>query len=403
MSSTLVLESSLKGARSTCRRRSAKSAARDDSAARRAARGQRPSGRGHRRSVSYGRALQVGGASPAAGQRHAASTARSWCSGAPPGEPRRSRAERPGIWVRGELPVLNVDDWLALARSRRCLGGRRRPAMTMPSRSAASTSTSARSRCSAAASTISRSPRAARTRTGSSSCAAATSPAPPPGRRPAATRRTDASSRACRASRCRPRASCRRGAARTSRRTTKAASGADRPVAGARHRRRQLRVEGPRSRASSSSSRSRAAPSGGSRSSRCRTTPAGSTPTARGADSGRQQQTKLDVALDVKDAGAFLARFGYPDAIKGAPTKIRGQLAWAGSPAEFDYPTLAGALTVDGRARAASRRSSPGSASCSACCRCSRCRGASRSISRTSSARASRSTRSPATSASPTA
>jgi len=43
---------------------------------------------------------------------------------------------------------------------------------------------------------------------------------------------------------------------------------------------------------------------------------------------------------------------GYPDAIKGAPTVIRGQLAWSGSPAEFDYPTLTGSIRVDvGRGR----------------------------------------------------
>ena len=61
---------------------------------------------------------------------------------------------------------------------------------------------------------------------------------------------------------------------------------------------------------------------------------------------GRQQQTKIDASLDVKDAGAFLARFGYPDAIKGAPTTLKGQLAWSGSPTEFDYPTLSGAFRI---------------------------------------------------------
>jgi uncharacterized protein (TIGR02099 family) len=62
---------------------------------------------------------------------------------------------------------------------------------------------------------------------------------------------------------------------------------------------------------------------------------------------GRQQQTKLDASFDTKDAGAFLGRMGYPDAIKGAPTTIRGQLAWSGSPTEFDYPTLTGTLRLD--------------------------------------------------------
>jgi uncharacterized protein (TIGR02099 family) len=62
---------------------------------------------------------------------------------------------------------------------------------------------------------------------------------------------------------------------------------------------------------------------------------------------GREQQTRLDVALDVKDAAAYLARFGLPDAVRGAPTKIEGQLAWNGSPDDFDYPTLNGTFKVN--------------------------------------------------------
>ena len=90
---------------------------------------------------------------------------------------------------------------------------------------------------------------------------------------------------------------------------------------------------------------------------------------------GRQQQTKLEVSLDAKDAGAFLARMGYPDAVKGATATIRGQLTWAGSPTEFDYPTLTGTRRSP-PAAAASRRSIRGSASSSASCRCNRCLGA---------------------------
>ena len=60
----------------------------------------------------------------------------------------------------------------------------------------------------------------------------------------------------------------------------------------------------------------------------------------------RPQQTRLDVKLEAQEAGAFLARMGYPEAIKGTPTKIDGQLAWAGAPSEFDYPTLSGAFSV---------------------------------------------------------
>ena len=57
---------------------------------------------------------------------------------------------------------------------------------------------------------------------------------------------------------------------------------------------------------------------------------------------GRQQQTRLEATLEAKDGGAFLSRIGYAEAVKGGPTTVTGQLAWAGSPTEFDYPTLSG-------------------------------------------------------------
>ncbi|TMH22913.1 MAG: TIGR02099 family protein, partial [Betaproteobacteria bacterium] len=61
---------------------------------------------------------------------------------------------------------------------------------------------------------------------------------------------------------------------------------------------------------------------------------------------GRAQQTTLDADLDITDAGRYLARFGLPDAIRGAPTKVHGQLGWAGGPQAFDYPTLSGAFSI---------------------------------------------------------
>jgi uncharacterized protein YhdP len=60
----------------------------------------------------------------------------------------------------------------------------------------------------------------------------------------------------------------------------------------------------------------------------------------------RSQQTDVKAKLDTKDAGAFLLRFGYPEAIRGAPTQIEGTLSWAGAPSEFDYPTLSGTLQL---------------------------------------------------------
>jgi uncharacterized protein YhdP len=61
---------------------------------------------------------------------------------------------------------------------------------------------------------------------------------------------------------------------------------------------------------------------------------------------GRAQQTKLDVALDINDASAFIARYGYAEGLKGAPTRIEGQVAWSGAPHEFDFNTLNGSFTI---------------------------------------------------------
>jgi len=61
---------------------------------------------------------------------------------------------------------------------------------------------------------------------------------------------------------------------------------------------------------------------------------------------GRVQQTKLDVTLDAPDSAALLARYGYAEGIKGAATKIDGQLAWNGAPHEFDFATLNGTFRI---------------------------------------------------------
>lgn len=59
-------------------------------------------------------------------------------------------------------------------------------------------------------------------------------------------------------------------------------------------------------------------------------------------DVASRSQTVLDVAIDVKEAGEFLGRFGWPNAVRAAPTKISGQLMWDGAPSDFDYPSLSG-------------------------------------------------------------
>jgi len=62
---------------------------------------------------------------------------------------------------------------------------------------------------------------------------------------------------------------------------------------------------------------------------------------------GGNEQTTLDADLDVRDAGRYLARYALPDAVRDGPTRIRGQVSWAGGPQDFDYPTLNGKLRLE--------------------------------------------------------
>ena len=59
-----------------------------------------------------------------------------------------------------------------------------------------------------------------------------------------------------------------------------------------------------------------------------------------------RQRTELDVAVNVEDAGGFLAHFGSGESVRKAPTRITGQLQWTGAPNDFDYPTLTGTFKL---------------------------------------------------------
>jgi uncharacterized protein (TIGR02099 family) len=60
-----------------------------------------------------------------------------------------------------------------------------------------------------------------------------------------------------------------------------------------------------------------------------------------------QPRTQLNLKMEVTDIGRALARWALPAGVKGGTAKIEGQLSWAGSPVDFDYPTLAGQLGFD--------------------------------------------------------
>lgn len=57
-------------------------------------------------------------------------------------------------------------------------------------------------------------------------------------------------------------------------------------------------------------------------------------------------RTALDFKLDVTDVGAFLARMGYPDHVKGGRGRVQGNLEWTGDPVSLDYATLGGKLDM---------------------------------------------------------
>jgi uncharacterized protein (TIGR02099 family) len=60
-------------------------------------------------------------------------------------------------------------------------------------------------------------------------------------------------------------------------------------------------------------------------------------------------ETRAELNLSVLDAGKFLSRFGYADALKRGSAEIQGNATWVGSPADFSFGTLAGQLDFKAR------------------------------------------------------
>lgn len=59
-----------------------------------------------------------------------------------------------------------------------------------------------------------------------------------------------------------------------------------------------------------------------------------------------QPKTDVDLQLDIKDVGKFLARIGYADAIKRGTGKLSGQLSWLGGPAALNFETMSGNFSL---------------------------------------------------------
>ncbi|MHB8667436.1 MAG: YhdP family protein [Burkholderiales bacterium] len=59
-----------------------------------------------------------------------------------------------------------------------------------------------------------------------------------------------------------------------------------------------------------------------------------------------RQRTSVNLKLEIRDVGKYLARLGYPGTVQRGTATLQGKLAWAGAPQTIDYPTLAGNLSL---------------------------------------------------------
>ena len=67
----------------------------------------------------------------------------------------------------------------------------------------------------------------------------------------------------------------------------------------------------------------------------------------QGGPDSNTMQSQVSLQLDISDAGKMLARYGYPNTVKGGSGKLVSNLTWTGSPEEFNYASLNGTLKLD--------------------------------------------------------
>ena len=58
------------------------------------------------------------------------------------------------------------------------------------------------------------------------------------------------------------------------------------------------------------------------------------------------EQTQVNLKLEINNAGKILGRSGYPNTVKDGSGKLEGTFSWSGAPAEFSYATLDGTLKL---------------------------------------------------------
>ena len=66
-----------------------------------------------------------------------------------------------------------------------------------------------------------------------------------------------------------------------------------------------------------------------------------------GVGAGAVRRTELDFRLDLRDAGALLARLGTPDVLRAGSGRLQGRVGWAGTPLALHYPSLNGQFHLD--------------------------------------------------------
>ena len=66
-----------------------------------------------------------------------------------------------------------------------------------------------------------------------------------------------------------------------------------------------------------------------------------------GAGGAPQRRTRMDFALDIRDSGQLLARFGMGGVLRRGKGRIAGQVGWLGTPLSPDYRSMTGQMHVD--------------------------------------------------------
>ncbi|OGT24279.1 MAG: hypothetical protein A2342_01190 [Gallionellales bacterium RIFOXYB12_FULL_54_9] len=69
--------------------------------------------------------------------------------------------------------------------------------------------------------------------------------------------------------------------------------------------------------------------------------------TGDGLWQGAQTQTRINLLMEISNAGKILARSGYPNTVKNGSGKLAANLLWNGPPDDFNYATLNGTLKLD--------------------------------------------------------